>query len=68
MKTYLVTWIFLAGIFFLPTHGWSKQVVRVGIYQNNPKVGMSESGQAEGIFVDLIEAIARNEEIGRAHV
>ena len=35
--------------------------VRVGIYQNSPKVGLSESGQPEGIFVDLIAAIAAEE-------
>ena len=28
--------------------------VRVGIYQNMPKVGWSESGKPEGVFIDLI--------------
>jgi len=37
------------------------QKVRVGIYQNSPKVSLSESGQPEGIFIDLIEAIAAEE-------
>jgi len=36
--------------------------VRVGIYENSPKVGLSESGNPEGIFVDLIEAIAAKED------
>ena len=36
-------------------------VVRVGIYQNSPKVALSEEGRPEGIFVDLIEAIAEAE-------
>ena len=36
--------------------------VRVGIYQNSPKVGLSDSGKPEGIFVDLIEAIAAEED------
>ncbi|MHC9541583.1 MAG: ATP-binding protein [Vulcanimicrobiota bacterium] len=40
---------------------WAGQNVRVGIYQNSPKVAMSESGRPEGIFVDLIEAIAKEE-------
>lgn len=35
--------------------------VRVGIYQNSPKVGLSASGKPEGIFVDLIAAIAADE-------
>lgn len=38
-----------------------EQVVRVGLYQNSPKVAMSKTGAPEGIFVDLIEAIARTE-------
>ena len=35
--------------------------VRVGIYQNMPKVGWSESGKPEGVFIDLIEDIAKAE-------
>lgn len=35
--------------------------VRVGVYQNSPKVTLSASGHPEGIFVDLIEAIAEGE-------
>ncbi|MDT8452077.1 MAG: transporter substrate-binding domain-containing protein [Gammaproteobacteria bacterium] len=37
------------------------QTVRVGLYHNSPKVAYSETGRAEGIFVDLIEAIAEKE-------
>ncbi|MHB8998949.1 MAG: ATP-binding protein [Thermoanaerobaculia bacterium] len=37
---------------------YAKQQIRVGIYENSPKVGTSESGKPEGIFIDLIEAIA----------
>ena len=35
--------------------------IRVGLYQNPPKVAWSAAGRAEGIFVDLIEAIAKAE-------
>jgi len=35
--------------------------VRVGIYDNMPKVGMGKAGRPEGIFVDIIEAIAAKE-------
>jgi len=35
--------------------------LRVGIYQNSPKVGLSASGQPEGVFVDLLQAIAQAE-------
>ena len=46
----------------LTTHAaWGGQRVRVGVYQNSPKVGISESGKPEGIFIDIIEAIAAKE-------
>ena len=39
----------------------AEPVIRVGIYDNKPKVSMSGSGKPEGIFVDIIEAIAKQE-------
>ncbi|NCO51595.1 MAG: transporter substrate-binding domain-containing protein [Deltaproteobacteria bacterium] len=36
----------------------AKQVVRVGIYQNAPKVFVDAQGRPAGIFVDLLEEIA----------
>ncbi|HEX5803632.1 MAG TPA: transporter substrate-binding domain-containing protein [Azospira sp.] len=39
----------------------AEQRVRVGIYQNSPKIDIAADGKAEGIFVDLIEAIAEKE-------
>lgn len=38
-----------------------ERVVRVGVYDNAPKVFISESGKPEGIFIDIIEHIARQE-------
>lgn len=35
--------------------------MRVGVYENSPKVGLGADGKPEGIFVDLLEAIAREE-------
>lgn len=43
----------------VPLH--AQQRVRVGIYDNSPKIGFSDTGKPEGIFVDLIEAIAAKE-------
>lgn len=37
------------------------QVVTVGIYQNEPKVFIDETGKPAGIFVDIIEHIAHHE-------
>lgn len=35
--------------------------VRVGVYENSPKVSTGRHGRPEGIFVDIIEAIAAKE-------
>ncbi len=40
---------------------WGAHKVRVGVYQNSPKVALSEAGRPEGIFIDLIEGIAERE-------
>ena len=36
-------------------------VLRVGVYENIPKVGWSEAGKPQGIFIDILEAIAAAE-------
>ena len=38
------------------------RVVRVGVYENAPKVFTSESGKPSGIFIDIIEYIAKQED------
>lgn len=40
---------------------WAGPRVRVGIYHNSPKIFTAETGKAEGIFVDIIEAVAERE-------
>ncbi len=35
--------------------------VRVGVYQNEPKVFRDDQGQAKGFFIDLLKAVARRE-------
>jgi signal transduction histidine kinase/ABC-type amino acid transport substrate-binding protein len=39
----------------------AERLVRVGVYENSPKVALSPGGQPEGVFIDLIEAIAERE-------
>jgi len=55
--------VWLAGLLcmFLALPLWAAQTVRVGVYKNSPKVDYTAAGKSEGIFVDLIEAIARKE-------
>jgi PAS domain S-box-containing protein len=37
------------------------RTVRVGVYQNKPKIFMDENGHAAGFFIDLLEEIAARE-------
>lgn len=37
------------------------QTVRVGLYQNSPKIAIGADGRGEGIFADILEAIAARE-------
>jgi signal transduction histidine kinase/DNA-binding response OmpR family regulator len=37
------------------------RTVRVGLYENAPKIYTAENGKPAGLFVELIDAIARNE-------
>ncbi|MDD4357537.1 MAG: transporter substrate-binding domain-containing protein [Smithellaceae bacterium] len=39
-----------------------ERIVRVGVYENAPKVFTSESGKPSGIFIDIIEYIAKQED------
>ncbi|HBC86229.1 MAG TPA: sensor histidine kinase [Lentisphaeria bacterium] len=54
--------ICLLFAFLAQPAAWAGQSVRVGIYQNSPKVSVSESGKPEGIFIDVLEFIAAKEE------
>jgi ABC-type amino acid transport substrate-binding protein len=38
-----------------------RQTVRVGVYQNRPKVFQDKHGVSQGIFIDLIQAAAKEE-------
>jgi len=52
--------IFAVLAFFRPA-GAERMVIRVGVYDNPPKVSSAGSGKAEGIFIDILEAIAAQE-------
>jgi PAS domain S-box-containing protein len=62
-KDSLLRYCFIILMFILlsVSAAWAEHVVRVGLYQNSPKVAVSEVGKPEGVFVDLIEAIAAQE-------
>lgn len=58
----------LAALAQSPNQPLSSDTVRVGVYQNSPKIGLDESGNPQGIFIDLIEAIAAREGWGLEYV
>lgn len=45
-----------------PSTSAEERVVKVGVYENAPKVFTSESGEPSGIFIDIIEYIAEKED------
>lgn len=38
------------------------RTIRVGLYQNSPKIGIADDGRGEGIFADILAAIAARED------
>jgi hypothetical protein len=50
----------IAVILFVPV-GIQARMVRVGIYQTNPKIFIDTNGVPKGIFVDVLEDIAKKE-------
>ncbi len=55
----LLTWMLLyLGALFA---GAEDRVVRVGVYDNAPKIFMGEAGRPAGIFIDIIDHIAKGE-------
>jgi signal transduction histidine kinase len=47
--------------FGTPLSRAEERIVRVGVYDNAPKVFIAESGKPAGIFIDIIEYIAKKE-------
>lgn len=50
-----------ATLGFAPFASAEPRTVRVGVYENEPKVFTDENGEPSGIFIDLIEQIAEEE-------
>jgi len=57
-------WLFMLLFVLFPSllsaHA-ANRTVKVGIYENEPKVFISKSGNPSGIFIDIIEYIAKEE-------
>lgn len=60
--------IILALLLVLSGLYLSAQALRVGIYDNPPKIFVNSHGKPDGIFVDILEEIARKEEFQLQYV
>ncbi|HOO44878.1 MAG TPA: transporter substrate-binding domain-containing protein, partial [Deltaproteobacteria bacterium] len=49
-------------------NGTSLKKVYVGLYENKPKVYTDETGRPSGIFIEILEEIARKEQWGLVYV
>ncbi len=45
---------------FTPLFVFASEVIKVGIYQNDPKVFLNENGNPSGIFVDVLNKVAED--------
>jgi len=59
LPTLLITLAMCLTVAILPAA--EGRTVRVGVYDNAPKIFIAESGRPAGIFVDILNAVARNE-------
>lgn len=63
MRRFLFT--LLVILTSLSLAGWRKQepvrTIRVGVYENEPKIFTSDDGKVSGFWVDLVKTIAQNE-------
>ncbi|MEZ0395982.1 MAG: ATP-binding protein [Anaerolineales bacterium] len=62
MKTLLrLCLLCLLASLLWPSEAAATRLVRVGVYQNEPKIFMDENGQPAGLFIELLEKIAAAE-------
>ena len=58
---YFLLFLLTLFCFEIPPASAAVRTVTVGVYENAPKVFTSESGKPAGIFIDIIEHIAKSE-------
>lgn len=63
-RNWLKIYFFLALALFATTgYSQEQQEIRVGVYNNPPKIYIDENGNASGIFVEILEEIAGKEDL-----
>ncbi len=59
LKTSIISALILFGLFSFARA--SQKIIRVGVYQNKPKVFIDSRGVPKGFFIDILECIAKDE-------
>lgn len=57
-----IRWLACGLLVIAVVHAEAATVVRVGLYENSPKIGMDADGKAHGIFADVLAAVAERED------
>ena len=67
MKSGILFRLFLILLIIMPLYAealtTNKTLIKVGVYNNQPKIFYNEKGEPDGIFIDVIEAIAKKEDL-----
>ncbi|MBI9020227.1 MAG: transporter substrate-binding domain-containing protein [Verrucomicrobia bacterium] len=53
--------VILTALLFSLSAQANRRIVKVGLYQNRPKVFQDEAGVPQGIFIDLLNSVAKEE-------
>jgi len=61
-KWFSAVFLFLVFQAFLPVFAGEPVILKVGIYQNEPKIFLDDRGKPAGLWVDLLEHISAKEE------
>jgi len=58
----LFIFLIVPSIAFAQDSDADKKIVRLGVYQNQPKLFIDDEGEARGLFIDLFNEIAKKED------
>lgn len=67
MKTRLLTIGWILVFFVCPLSAWTQntidpKILKVGIYDNPPKIFLNSEGNPDGIFLDILKSISKKED------
>ena len=68
LKKYRTILFFFLLVQFEPLWAQVKEPVKIGVYNNSPKIFINEEGEADGIFIDLFKNISEKEDFEVTYV